>query len=242
MHRRLLCAVLSLSLAATGCGAAPQASERRDDSRAGERAAMVDEQIAGRGIEDQNVLRAMRKVPRHEFVPADMLPFAYHDYPLPIGHDQTISQPFIVAFMAAALELKSSDRVLEVGTGSGYHAAVMAEIAREVYTVEIVPELAESAAATLERLGYANVKVRAGDGYDGWPEAAPFDAVVVTAAPDHIPEPLIQQLRVGGRMIIPVGDAFQELRLIRKTKDGVREESTIPVRFVPMTGKAQIKR
>jgi protein-L-isoaspartate(D-aspartate) O-methyltransferase len=204
-----------------------------------ERTEMVEQQIASRGVSDEVVLRAMRKVPRHEFVPQEMVSLAYSDQPLPIGSDQTISQPYIVAFMVDALDLEPSERVLEIGTGSGYHAAVIAEIAREVYTIEIISSLAERASKTLSRLGYDNVHVRAGDGYEGWPEAAPFDAIVVTAAPDHVPQPLVDQLRVGGRMIIPVGDAFQELRLIRKTPEGVREEATIPVRFVPMTGKAE---
>jgi protein-L-isoaspartate(D-aspartate) O-methyltransferase len=181
----------------------------------------------------------MRTVPRHRFVPADVVDLAYTDQPLPIGHEQTISQPYIVAFMAEALQLKPGDKVLEVGTGSGYHAAVISQLAKEVYTIEIVPQLAASAKSTLSELGYRNVHVRHGDGYEGWPEEAPFDAILVTAAPDHVPPALVEQLGVGGRMIIPVGRGVQELRLIRKTARGVIEEPTIPVRFVPMTGKAQ---
>jgi protein-L-isoaspartate(D-aspartate) O-methyltransferase len=207
--------------------------------RSQERAAMVESQIERRGVDDRRVLEAMRKVPRHRFVPPEVARLAYADHPLPIGSDQTISQPFIVAFMVDALDLKPGDRVLEVGTGSGYHAAVMAEIAKEVYSIEIVPELAAFAQKNLRGAGYENVRVREGDGYEGWPEFAPFDAIVVTAAPDHVPQPLLDQLAVGGRMIIPVGDVYQELRLIRRTPRGIVEESTIPVRFVPMTGKAR---
>jgi protein-L-isoaspartate(D-aspartate) O-methyltransferase len=216
--------------------------QRAQDERSMERAKMIEEQIASRGVRDPQVLRAMRSVPRHLFVPQEVAPYAYRDHPLPIGHDQTISQPYIVAFMAEALNLKRTDRVLEVGTGSGYHAAVMAEIAAEIYTIEIVRDLARRAERTLADLGYQNVHVRYGDGYEGWPEQAPFDAIVVTAAPDHVPQPLLDQLRVGGRMIIPVGDTYQELRLIRRTPKGIVEENTIPVRFVPMTGKAEERR
>lgn len=205
------------------------------DERARQRERMVAEQMAARDIKDPRVLAAMRKVPRHLFLPADQQRLAYEDHPLPIGNDQTISQPYIVAYMTQALEVKPEHKVLEIGTGSGYQAAVLAELAAQVYTIEIVKELADRATETLSDAGYKNIHVRHGDGYAGWPEAAPFDAIVVTAAPDHVPKPLIDQLAPGGRMIIPVGDYFQELRLIQRTDKGVVERSTIPVRFVPLT-------
>lgn len=211
-----------------------------DDIQA-ERNRMVDEQIVRRGVSDVQVLAAMRKVPRHEFVPESYREYAYADEPLPIGEGQTISQPYIVALMTESLRIGKDSRVLEIGTGSGYQAAVLAEIAKEVYSIEIIESLASGAKATLERLGYDNVHVRAGDGYRGWPEKAPFDAIIVTAAPPHIPEPLIEQLNVGGRLSIPVGDVYQELVLITKTEDGVVKKDVLPVRFVPMTGEAQEK-
>ncbi|RMG67061.1 MAG: protein-L-isoaspartate(D-aspartate) O-methyltransferase [Calditrichaeota bacterium] len=198
---------------------------------------MVQEQIRARGVKDPRVLAAMEKVPRHEFVPVRFRADAYADQPLPIGMGQTISQPYIVAYMTEQLKLNGDEKVLEVGTGSGYQAAVLAELAREVYTIEIIPELGRRAAETLKRLGYQNVHVRIGDGYRGWPEKAPFDAIIITAAPDHIPEPLIEQLKEGGRMILPVGDVYQELVLVTKTRKGLRKERKIPVRFVPMTGE-----
>jgi len=210
-------------------------------ARADERARMVDRQIARRGIDDPRVLAAMRRVPRHELVPPNVRADAYDDTPLPIRHSQTISQPYVVAFMTEALELEPSDRVLEVGTGSGYQAAVLAEIAREVWTIEIVAPLAERAERDLARLGYRNVHVRAGDGYRGWPEHAPFDAIIVTAAPDHVPEPLIEQLAVGGRLVLPVGTGTQELVLIERTADGVKRRRLLGVRFVPMTGEAETR-
>ncbi|MEK7667805.1 MAG: protein-L-isoaspartate(D-aspartate) O-methyltransferase [Gemmatimonadota bacterium] len=201
---------------------------------------MVAEQIAKRDVRDTATLRAMLAVPRHEFVPAELRANAYADFPLPIGHGQTISQPYIVAFMTAQLRLTPRSRVLEVGTGSGYQAAVLAEIAGEVYTIEILPPLAQEAAARLQRLGYGRVHVRTGDGYNGWPEAAPFDAVIVTAAAGFVPPPLVEQLRPGGRMVIPVGEVggVQELMLIEKAADGRTTTRTlIPVRFVPLTGR-----
>jgi protein-L-isoaspartate(D-aspartate) O-methyltransferase len=200
---------------------------------------MVREQIEARAVRDARVLGAMRKVPRHLFVPPDQQAYAYIDSPLPIGYRQTISQPYIVAFMTEALELKPQDRVLEIGTGSGYQAAVLAELAREVYTIEIVEPLAKEAEERLRRLQYSNVHVRTGDGYRGWPEAAPFDAVMVTAAPDHVPPPLVAQLREGGRLILPVGRWEQELIRLRRTAKGVTQEVLLPVRFVPMTGEAE---
>jgi protein-L-isoaspartate(D-aspartate) O-methyltransferase len=202
---------------------------------------MVRRQIAGRGIRDPRVVGAMERVPRHLFVPDGLGEAAYGDRPLPIGHGQTISQPYIVAFMAEAADLDPDDRVLEIGTGSGYGAAVLAELVAEVYTVEIVPELAEQARAVLSAAGYDRVHVRAGNGWLGWPEHAPYDAVVVTAAPEHVPEALAEQLAVGGRMVIPVGGsafmADQTLRVLRKTPDGLVEEASLPVRFVPMVGE-----
>lgn len=204
---------------------------------AAERAQMVERQIAARGVSDSAVLEAMRRVPRHEFVPEAYRASAYRDRPLPIGRGQTISQPYIVAYMTAAVEPDSTDRVLEVGTGSGYQAAVLAEIVDRVKTVEIVPELGREARARLERLGYENVEVRIGNGYRGWSEHAPYDGIVVTAAPESMPDALIRQLAPGGRMIVPVGpqSAAQELTLVRKQSDGSIQRRTLtPVRFVPM--------
>jgi protein-L-isoaspartate(D-aspartate) O-methyltransferase len=187
------------------------------------------------------VIEAMERVPRHLFVPEDLARAAYGDRPLPIGSGQTISQPYIVAFMAEAADLDPDDRVLEIGTGSGYGAAVLAELAAEVYTVEIVPELAQRARSVLSAAGYDRVEVRAGNGWLGWPEHAPYDAIVVTAAPEHVPDALVEQLAVGGKLVIPVGGAGlgveQTLRVLRKTPDGVVEEASLPVRFVPMVGE-----
>lgn len=210
------------------------------DERAQERLQMVHQQIEARGVRDARVLEAMRKVPRHRFMPDSQRPYAYDDRPLPIGQGQTISQPYIVALMSELAEVKPGDTVLEVGTGSGYQAAILAEMGVNVFSIEIVASLAKRAEALLGVLGYGErVEVRQGDGYAGWPEHAPFDAIVVTAAPPKIPEPLKQQLEVGGRLVIPVGKNFQSLLRVTRTKDGFREESVIPVRFVPMTGKAQ---
>ena len=200
------------------------------------RARMVDQQIAARGVTDPRVLAAMRAVPRHRFVDARQVPYAYEDRPLPIGHDQTISQPYIVAYMTELLRLEPGARVLEVGTGCGYQAAVLGELAREVYTIEIVRPLAECATRILAELGYANVHVRHGDGYGGWPEHAPFDGIVVAAAPDHVPQALVDQLAAGARLVIPVGSFNQEIRVITRKPDGSHtEERLIPVRFVPLT-------
>ena len=204
-----------------------------------QRLQMVEQQIRGRGITDPTVLDAMSRVPRHRFISPTLGQVAYNDRPLPIGYSQTISQPYIVAYMTEAADISSEEIVLEVGSGSGYQAAVLGEIARAVYTIEIIPELAENARQTLSELGYENVQVRAGDGYQGWPEQAPFDAILVTAAPDHVPRPLVDQLALNGKMVIPVGDLVQEMRVITKTEAGILEESTLPVRFVPMTGEAQ---
>ncbi len=201
---------------------------------------MVREQLAGRDVTDEAVLAAMRTVPRHEFVPEKWREFSYDDAPLPIGHRQTISQPYIVAVMTELAALSPDARVLEVGTGSGYGAAVLSRVAKRVFTIEILEPLAIRAHETLRRLGYNNVAVRHGDGYQGWPDEAPFDAIVVTAAPAKIPEPLKQQLKVGGRLVLPVGErnGRQELRVITRTRQGFRDEFVFRVRFVPMTGEA----
>jgi protein-L-isoaspartate(D-aspartate) O-methyltransferase len=199
-----------------------------------ERQRMVDEQIIPRGIKDPSVLAVMRRVPRHRFVPTPYSAFAYMDGPLPIGHGQSISQPSLVAMMTEALALKKTDKVLEVGTGSGYQAAVLAELAGKVLTVEILEPLARQAERTLAELGYHNVRVRVGDGYQGWPEEAPFDAIIVTAAPDHVPQPLLNQLAIGGRMILPVGRFFQTLELYRRTAEGYEHKTLTLVRFVPL--------
>lgn len=211
--------------------------QKQKDSREAERSDMVDEQIRARGISDGDVLKAMRKVPRHRFVPEQHQKLAYRDSPLPIGLSQTISQPYIVAYMTDAADIEKNHKVLEIGTGSGYQAAVLGEIAREVYTIEIVPELAQRSTRILAELGYKNVIVKHGNGYLGWPEQAPFDAIIVTAAPDEIPKALIDQLAVGGKMVIPVGTGDQEMVVLKKTAEGVTERRTMPVRFVPMTGK-----
>ncbi|MGB2706442.1 MAG: protein-L-isoaspartate(D-aspartate) O-methyltransferase [Candidatus Omnitrophota bacterium] len=195
---------------------------------------MVEEQIIRRGVKDTRVIDAMLEVPRHRFVLPGMENAAYEDTPLPIGYGQTISQPYIVAFMTEALDLKEGDKVLEIGTGSGYQAAVLAEMGCEVYSIEIIPELAEEARRKLNGMRYQNVTVRCGDGYMGWEEEAPFDAIIVTAAPPGIPQNLVDQLKEGGRMVAPVGTFSQELYLITKTKDGVKRKSLLPVRFVPM--------
>jgi protein-L-isoaspartate(D-aspartate) O-methyltransferase len=208
------------------------------DSYAALRQEMVEQGVIGWGITDEVVIEAMGTVPRHEFVPADYLEQAYDNHPLPIGHGQTISQPYIVALMTQMAEVEAGDKVLEVGTGSGYQAAVLAEVVDQVYSVEIIGALAERAEEELARLGYDNVTVRQADGYFGWPEEAPFDAIVVTAAPDHVPQPLVEQLKIGGHMIIPVGPVggFQTLwRVTRVSEEEVRTEDLGGVRFVPLT-------
>jgi protein-L-isoaspartate(D-aspartate) O-methyltransferase len=200
---------------------------------------MVARQIAARGVDDARVLDAMRAVPRHRFIPADGRDIAYGDHPVPIGHRQTISQPYIVAYMTQALALQPGHKVLEIGTGSGYQAALLAEMAAQVYTIEIVAPLAERARTTLEALGYTNIHYRVGDGYVGWPEAAPFDAIMLTASPPTIPQPLLDQLAIGGVMIAPVGRGDQELVRITRTAQGLDRQRVMGVRFVPMTGRAQ---
>jgi protein-L-isoaspartate(D-aspartate) O-methyltransferase len=228
-------AVLLLSAAlGSACAASPTAA---GDPEAARRA-MVEQQIAARRIDDPRVLAAMAAVPRHRFVPPGLAGRAYADEPLPIGHRQTISQPYVVALMSQLAELSAGERALEIGTGSGYHAAVLARLADHVYSVEIVPELAERARGTLADLGVENVTVRTGDGYRGWPEEAPFDAIVLTAAPPEVPEPLLAQLAKGGRLVAPVGEGTQQLTVITRTRDGFRRERVAPVRFVPMTGEA----
>ncbi len=215
------------------------AAAAQDTARSAERQHMVDRQIRGRGVRDPRVLDALAAVPRHRFVPPQLQEQAYADTPLPIGSSQTISQPYIVAYMTEALQLPPDATVLEIGTGSGYQAAVLAQVAREVYSIEIVPELAERSARLLAELGYDNVHLRLGDGYRGWPEAAPFDGIMVTAAPDHVPPALVEQLAVGARLVIPVGRYAQEMRVVTMTEDGPVSETTLPVRFVPMTGEAE---
>lgn len=208
-----------------------------------QRARMVDEQLRSsvdgrRPIRDAKVLEAMRTVPRHAFVPMEYRDLAYTDQPLPIGSGQTISQPYIVALMTELADLQPGEKVLEIGTGSGYQAAILASITDAVYSIEIIDELARHAQATLQQLGYA-VQVRTGDGYLGWPEAAPFDAILVTAAAPHLPQALVEQLALEGRLIIPLGETFQQLFVFQKTPEGLRREAVIPVRFVPMTGLVQ---
>jgi len=197
---------------------------------------MVADQILSREVKDQRVLAAMAAVPRHEFVPPDQRPSAYEDRPLPIGEGQTISQPYIVARMTELLEVKAGDKVLEIGTGSGYQAAILAELTPQVYTIEILPTLASRAEQTLHRLGYHTVKVKTGDGYQGWPQYAPFDAIIVTCAPEDVPKALVEQLREGGRMVVPVGPqwTYQTLYLLRKQRGELTQQAVIPVRFVPM--------
>ncbi|MBX3272704.1 MAG: protein-L-isoaspartate(D-aspartate) O-methyltransferase [Sandaracinaceae bacterium] len=202
---------------------------------------MVREQLEARDVRDPRVREAMRRVPRHRFVPAAQAAAAYEDRPLPIGHDQTISQPYIVGLMSQLAHVRPGHRVLEIGTGSGYQAAVLAELGAEVYTIEIVAPLGERARAVLAELGYDRVHVRVGDGYAGWPEHHPFDAILLTAAPPQIPRPLLEQLRVGGHLVAPVGapSGVQELVVVTRTDEGLSRRRVIPVRFVPMTGRAQ---
>jgi protein-L-isoaspartate(D-aspartate) O-methyltransferase len=234
--------VLVLALAAPACdgrrAADPaKAVAEQDPTRAKERSRMVETQLVARDIRHQGVLNAMRRVPRHRFVPESRQAEAYDDTPLPIGEGQTISQPYIVAYMSEVLDPRPTDRVLEIGTGSGYQAAVLAGLVKEIYTIEIVPTLATRAQGVLDELGYANVRTRTGDGYRGWPEAAPFDKIIVTAAPDEIPQTLVDQLATGGIMVVPVGRGQQIMTILRRTPDGIVKRETIPVLFVPMIKK-----
>jgi len=203
------------------------------------RGEMVKRQIISRGVKDSLVINAMNSVPRHMFVPASEENHAYRDEPRPIGYQQTISQPYIVAFMTEQLQIKPEDRVLEIGTGSGYQASILGQIVDSVYTIEIISELAERAQRIINSLEYDNIVVRYGDGYNGWNEKAPFDAIIVTAAPPTIPPALLEQLKIGGRMVLPVGEYVQELVVVSKTEAGLSMENVLPVRFVPMTGKIQ---
>jgi len=228
---------VALLLFCVACGGTATGRQQGTRDSDAERRRMVETQLRARDISSARVLEAMLEVPRHLFVPEPERARAYGDFPLPIGLDQTISQPYIVAFMTQALAIEPDHRVLEIGTGSGYQAAVLAELAQELYTIEILVPLADRARQTLMSLGYRNVEVRAGNGYLGWPERAPFDRIMVTAAPDRIPPALIEQLKVGGLMAIPVGTFEQTLLILRKTTTGMETLRTLPVRFVPMTGK-----
>lgn len=223
--------VASASLAVT-CAVQSDVRDWQD-----ERTRMVTEQLQARDIHNERVLDAMRSVPRHLFIPEHARGGSYGDFPVPIGYGQTISQPYIVAFMTQSLDIGPGDRVLEIGTGSGYQAAVLSLLAKEVFTIEIIESLANRARGTLTDLGYKNVQVRAGNGYFGWPEHAPFDRIIVTAAPEEVPPALVEQLKLGGLMAIPVGVDDQELRVLRRTSSGMETIATLPVRFVPMTGK-----
>ncbi len=234
---RLIAMGMLLAVSAICCAADGGASG--GDPGEARRAEMVATQIEARGVTQPCVLDAMRRVPRERFVPAPLENDAYRDGPLSIGRGQTISQPYIVALMTALIEPEPSMRVLEIGTGSGYQAAVLAECVADVYTIEIIPELGRQAAERLEGLSYTNIHTHIGDGYDGWPEEAPFDGIVVTAAPSKIPEPLLDQLAVGGRLVIPVGRGSQDLVVVTRTEQGLEQRVETPVRFVPMTGKAE---
>ena len=236
LRRRVLCALtLGVAMACASANVVPVNSAQSNFHAMRER--MIDTQIRARDVHDAAVLEAMRRVPRHLFVPAELQQFAYDDRPLPIGRAQTISQPYIVAYMTEALQLEPEHKVLEVGTGSGYQAAVLAEIVEQVYSIEIIPDLAAGARRALSAAGYRNVEIRSGNGYLGWREHAPFDRIIVTAAPPEIPESLVDQLAVGGIMVAPVGTGYQHIVIITKTPNGVAEKRTIPVRFVPMVSK-----
>jgi protein-L-isoaspartate(D-aspartate) O-methyltransferase len=218
-----------------GCNGVKEKKEENQNDRFEQmRHKMVEYQIKARGIQDARVLEVLRRIPRHLFVPESLTDQAYNDEPLPIGSGQTISQPYIVAYMTEQLQLEGTERVLEIGTGSGYQAAVLAELAQRVYSIEILPELSHQAQKVLNTMGYDNIEFKIGNGYFGWPDEAPFDAIIVTAAPEKIPQTLIDQLKIGGRMIIPVGDFFQNLYLVEKKEGGIKKENKLPVRFVPL--------
>src|SRR3954463_8183944 len=237
--------ILLIFVAVPGCGvftfAAPTAQSLRDWRRlAGE---MVDKEIVAAGVKNERVVKAMRDTPRHEFVPLGEREHAYLDMALPIGNSQTISPPFVVASMTEAIDPQPTDKVLEIGTGSGYQAAILSPLVKDVYTIEIVDELSKHATRTLKRLHYDNVHTRSGDGYKGWPEVAPFDKIIVTCSPEKVPQPLVDQLREGGRLIVPVGERFQQtLYLYRKVKGKLEAQPLTPTMFVPMTGKAESQR
>jgi len=240
--RALLCTTLVVVVGGsmTGCNVhGGNSTPRQDQDWSTRRDNMVATQIEARGVKDAAVLESMKAVPRHLFVPDDYRDAAYHDSPLPIGEGQTISQPYIVALMTELLEVKRGSKVLEIGTGSGYQAAVLAEMGVEVFSIEIRQGLCERAQKMLSDLGYSSVHLRCGDGYSGWPDDAPFDGIIVTAAPARIPDPLLDQLVEGAKMVIPVGEFYQELKVITKVDDGFEERSVIPVRFVPMTGEIE---
>jgi protein-L-isoaspartate(D-aspartate) O-methyltransferase len=233
MTRSVLWLIPVLSTLAA-CGISGNQSAQPTPDWEAQRTRMVESQLRARDIRDPRVLNAMREVPRHLFVPEAERDDAYGDFPLPIGYAQTISQPYIVGFMTQALEVSPEHKVLEIGTGSGYQAAILGRLAREVYTIEIVEPLADRSRALLQQLGFKNVHVRTGNGYLGWPEQAPFDRIMVTAAPAEVPPALVEQLKIGGRMAIPVGTVSQQLRIMRRTDQGMETISTLPVRFVPM--------
>jgi protein-L-isoaspartate(D-aspartate) O-methyltransferase len=249
MIERLVQVVLLALVALCGCRSdqpppsLPVERAAPGDPHAAERDRMVTHTIVSRGVSDERVLAAMRKVPRHELVPADVRSKAYEDHALPIGHEVTISQPYIVAAMTEAARIKPGARVLEVGTGSGYQAAVLFELGADVYSIEIIEPIGRRAASDLARLGYSKIHLRIGDGYRGWPEAAPFSAILVTAAPETVPQPLIDQLEIGGRLVIPVGEhGDQRLDVITRTPKGTTRETLFEVQFVPMTGESETKR
>ena len=242
----LLCFILLMSPPSYGAELNPNSSElQRPKSSSAkeqfelERKQMVEYQLRDRGIQDERVLTAMSKVPRHQFVDSSWRDLAYSDRPLAIGHQQTISQPYVVAYMTEAAEISPDAKVLEIGTGCGYQAAILGEIAQKVYSIEIIPQLAELARQTLGQLGYGNIEIKTGDGYQGWIENAPYDAIIVTAAPEHIPQPLIDQLATNGKMVIPVGTWYQDMIVLTKTTDRIVQKKTIPVRFVPMRRKSR---
>lgn len=238
----IICLIDLACVALTGCKTEKKNGELEDYSV--RRESMVAAQIRARGITDDKILEVMKKIPRHEFIPEKMrnIHNPYGDHPVPIGEEQTISQPYIVALMTQTIDPNEGDKVLEIGTGSGYQAAILAELGCKVYTIEIIESLANMAKQTFERLGCKNIEIKTGDGYKGWSEHAPYDAIIVTCAPDHIPKPLTEQLKEGGRMVIPVGDRYvQKLYLVVKEKREIKQKAIIPVIFVPMTGEAEKK-